>query len=152
MTAPDPERARSRSALRAQAPVVATVAVGGGAGATARYAATLWWPTPAGGFPWTILWVNAVGCALMGVLMVAVTEWRTAHPLVRPFLGTGVLGGFTTFSAYAVDVRGLFEDGRPTAALLHLAVTPLTALAAVWAATAATRRALLGRPAGGGAR
>ncbi|MDT6982365.1 fluoride efflux transporter FluC [Streptomyces lusitanus] len=152
MTAPVPEEARPRSAVRAQAPVVAAVAAGGGAGATARYAATLWWPTPAGGFPWTILWVNVLGCALMGVLMVAVTEWRPAHPLVRPLLGTGVLGGFTTFSTYAVDVRGLFEAGRPTPALLCLALTPVTALAAVWAATAATRRALLGRPGAGGTR
>ncbi len=152
MTGPESGEARPRSAFRAQAPVVAAVAAGGGAGATARYAATLVWPTPAGGFPWTILWVNAVGCALMGVLIVAVTEWRTTHPLLRPFLGTGVLGGFTTFSTYAVDVRGLFEDGRPAPALLYLALTPVTALAAVWAATAAARRALLERPAGGGAR
>ncbi|MFI8204119.1 fluoride efflux transporter CrcB [Streptomyces sp. NPDC085937] len=145
MTAPGTEGRRARSAVRVQTPVVAAVAVGGGAGAAARYAATLWWATPAGGFPWTILCVNVVGCALMGVLMVAVTEARTPHPLLRPFLGTGVLGGFTTFSTYAVDIRGLFEEGRPGPAFLYLALTPVVALTAVWAATAATRRVLVRR-------
>lgn len=43
--------APSRSGWRTQAPVVAVVALGGGTGAAARYAASLWWPTPAGGFP-----------------------------------------------------------------------------------------------------
>ncbi len=145
MTAAEAGRPRVRSAVRAQAPVVGAVAVGGGVGAAARYAAVVWWPTPAGSFPWTILWVNVLGCAVIGAFMVIVAEARTAHRLLRPFFGTGVLGGFTTFSTYAVDVRGLFEAGRPTSALLYLAATPVVALAAVWAATAATRRALFRR-------
>ncbi|MEZ3179650.1 CrcB family protein [Streptomyces pimonensis] len=145
MTAPRTEGLRARPALRAQAPVVAVVALGGGAGAVARYAASLWWPTPAHGFPWTILGVNVAGCAVIGVFMVIVTEVRTAHPLVRPFLGTGVLGGFTTFSAYTVDVRTLLDGGGAGAGLVYLAVTPLAALAAVWTAATATRRALTGR-------
>ncbi|MEU0909643.1 fluoride efflux transporter CrcB [Streptomyces althioticus] len=145
MSAADTGRPRRRSAVRAQAPVVAAVAVGGGAGAAARYAAVLWWPTPAESFPWTILWVNVLGCAVIGVFVVLVAEARTAHRLLRPFFGTGVLGGFTTFSTYAVDVRGLFEAGRHGTALLYLAATPVVALTAVWAATTATRRALIRR-------
>ncbi|MEU5522917.1 fluoride efflux transporter CrcB [Streptomyces sp. NPDC047860] len=146
MKAPATEgRLRARHAVRAQAPVVAVVALGGAAGAVARYAASLWWPTPAGGFPWTILWVNVAGCFMIGAFMVVVTEVRTAHPLVRPFFGTGVLGGFTTFSTYAVDVRDLLDGGHPAAGLLHLAVTPLAALAAVWTAVSATRRVLIRR-------
>ena len=47
-----------------------------------------------------------MGCAVIGVFMVLITDVWTAHPLVRPFFGTGVLGGFTTFSTYATDVRG----------------------------------------------
>ncbi|WP_149550148.1 fluoride efflux transporter CrcB [Streptomyces marokkonensis] len=145
MRAPETEGLRARPAVRAQAPVVAAVALGGGAGAAVRYAASLWWPTPPGGFPWTILWVNVAGCAVIGAFMVIVTEVRTAHPLVRPFFGTGVLGGFTTFSTYAVDVRNLLDGGRPGAGLLYLAVTPVAALAAVWTATSATRRVLIRR-------
>ncbi|WP_344360260.1 fluoride efflux transporter CrcB [Streptomyces gobitricini] len=135
------------TAWRAQAPVVSVVALGGAVGASARYAALSVWPTPAGGFPWTTLGVNAAGCALIGVLMVVVGEVRAAHRLVRPFLGTGVLGGFTTFSTYAVDVRQLVEVGRLPAGLAYLVLTPSMALVAVGTAAWLTRRALAGRPA-----
>ncbi|WAX81463.1 FluC/FEX family fluoride channel [Streptomyces sp. KMM 9044] len=139
---PPAQAHRARPLLRAHAPVVAVVAVGGGAGAAGRHTASLWWPTPADGFPWTTLGVNITGCAVIGVFLVIVTEVRAAHPLVRPFFGTGVLGGFTTFSAYAVDGRNLFDGGSGGLALVYLAVTPLAALAAVWAAASAARRVL----------
>ena len=119
--------------------IVAAVAAGGVLGACARYGAALLWPAVTGGFPWTTFGVNVTGCALMGVLMVLVTERATAHPLVRPFLGTGVLGGYTTFSTYAVDAQHLLEDHRPGAALLYLAGTLIAALLAVWGAAALTR-------------
>ncbi|MFA3873416.1 fluoride efflux transporter CrcB [Streptomyces sp. MMCC 100] len=131
-----------RPGWRTQAPVVAVVALGGGTGAAARYAASLWWPTQTGGFPWTTLGVNAVGCAVIGVFMVVITEVWAAHRLVRPFFGTGVLGGFTTFSTYAVDSRSLFADGQVRTGLAYLAATPLAALTAVWLAAWATRRVL----------
>ncbi|MFF7331302.1 fluoride efflux transporter CrcB [Streptomyces sp. NPDC090306] len=155
MTAPDAESgeaARPRPAppplLRGQAPFVAVVAAGGALGATARYAAGLWWPARPGGFPWTTFWVNVTGCALMGVLMVVVTEVRRPHRLVRPFLGTGVLGGYTTFSTYGVDTRWLVDSGRAATGLLYLAATPLAALTAVWLATLAARAASAGRESG----
>ena len=134
-------RRRKEPWLR-QGPVVAAVAVGGAAGAAARYGASLLWPTPAGGFPWTILIVNAVGCAVIGVFMVVITDVRAAHRLVRPFFGTGVLGGFTTFSTYAVDIQRLVEGREVRAALAYLVLTPVVALTAVWAAVALTRRVL----------
>ncbi|WP_240434882.1 fluoride efflux transporter CrcB [Streptomyces sp. YIM 130001] len=118
------------------------MALGGALGAAARYGAQLLWPTPAGGFPWTTFCVNAVGCAAMGVLMVLLTEAWTAHRLVRPFLGTGVLGGFTTFSTYAVDVERLVDARAAARGLLYLLATPAIALVAVALATWLTRRAL----------
>ncbi|WP_432055674.1 fluoride efflux transporter CrcB [Streptomyces sp. bgisy022] len=123
-------------------PVPAVVALGGAAGAAARHAATPGRSVAPDGFPWTTLAVNVLGCALIGVLMVAVTEAHAVHPLVRPFLGTGFLGGFTTFSTYAVDGVRLIDSGRAGLALVLLAGTPVAALAAVWTATAATRRVL----------
>ncbi|MFD4986116.1 fluoride efflux transporter FluC [Streptomyces sp. NPDC058374] len=133
-----------------QLPVLLAISLGGGAGAAVRYGATVLWPTPSGAFPWTILLVNAAGCAGMGVLMALLTEvWRDAPRLVRPFLGTGVLGGFTTFSAYALDVQTLLESGRPGRALGGLALTVVAALAAVTAGSWLTRRAVRlrsGRP------
>jgi CrcB protein len=123
-------------------PVVAVVALGGGIGAAARYAASLWWPAETGGFPWTTLGINVVGCAVIGVFMVLITDVWAAHRLVRPFFGTGVLGGFTTFSTYAVDFQELVDAGHARTGLAYLVATPLAAVAAVWLASAATRRVL----------
>lgn len=145
MTVPEAGR---RTGGTGTLPVLAVVAVGGGLGAAARYAAALGWPTPTGAFPWTTFWVNAAGCAVIGLFMVVVTEALTVHRLVRPFFGTGVLGGFTTFSTYAVDLQHLFDTGHARTALAYLAATPLAALTAVWLTATATRRALrLPRPA-----
>ncbi|MCQ6244188.1 fluoride efflux transporter CrcB [Streptomyces malaysiensis] len=127
---------------RGQGPVVGVVAVGGALGAMARYGATLLWSTPSSAFPWTILLVNAVGCAIIGVFLVLITEMWTAHRLVRPFFGTGVLGGFTTFSTYAVDFARLVQEGRVAIAFAYLMGTLVVAMAAVWAAVAATRRVI----------
>jgi CrcB protein len=65
-----------------------------------------------------------------------------AHRLVRPFFGTGVLGGFTTFSTYAVDIQKLVDAGHLRTGLAYLAATLLAALAAVWLAVTAARRVL----------
>ncbi|GAA3913090.1 hypothetical protein GCM10022244_23810 [Streptomyces gulbargensis] len=125
---------------RDQFPVVGAVAAGGALGAAARYGAALAWPTPAGAFPWTTLLVNASGCAALGVLMVVVTEIvESPHPLLRPFLGTGFCGGFTTFSTYALDTQRLLASGDPARGLLYLGGTLLTALLAVAAGVTAAR-------------
>ncbi|WP_443060819.1 fluoride efflux transporter CrcB [Streptomyces sp. NBC_00448] len=125
---------------RHPAVVIAVIAAGGAIGACARYGAARLWPTATDAFPWTTLGVNVVGCAIIGVFMVLITDVWTAHHLVRPFFGTGVLGGFTTFSTYATDVRGLVDHGHPRPALGYLALTVAAALVAVWAGAQATRR------------
>ncbi|MFJ6464799.1 fluoride efflux transporter CrcB [Streptomyces sp. NPDC091387] len=131
--------------LNPQVPVVAVIALGGAAGASARYGASLLWPTARDGFPWTTLVVNVVGCAVIGVFMVVISEVWAAHRLVRPFFGTGVLGGFTTFSTYAVDIERLVDADRARSGLAYLGLTLLAALAAVWSAVWLTRRALAWR-------
>lgn len=128
-----------RERWRGEGPVLAVVALGGVLGATGRYGAGLLWPVGARAFPWSTLAVNVAGCAAMGVLMVLVTEVLTPHRLLRPFLGTGVLGGFTTFSTYAVDVHRLLAAGQPGRGLVYLGGTVVTALAAVWAGSTLTR-------------
>lgn len=137
--------AQRRETSGGQWPVVAVVALGGAVGACARYAAALLWPTAPGGFPWTTLAVNAAGCAVIGVFMVVITDVWAAHRLVRPFFGTGVLGGFTTFSTYAVDIQRLLSGGRAALALAYLAGTVLAALASVWLAASMTRRVVAWR-------
>lgn len=128
-----------RSVLTGQTPVLTAVAVGGALGALARWAVGIALP---GAGPWATLGINVLGCLLIGVLVAL----AVAAPLVRPFLGTGVLGGFTTFSGYALDGTRLLADGRPGAAAIYLAGTLAGAVGATWLGLAATRR-LIGRPA-----
>ncbi|CAO5187454.1 Fluoride-specific ion channel FluC 2 [Frankia sp. AiPs1] len=131
--------AQRRELRRAPVLLLSVVSLGGVLGACARYGATLLWPTAPGAFPWTIWTINVIGCAAISVLMVLIVERRTAHPLVRPFLGTGVLGGFTTFSTYAVDAQRLVDGGRAGLALAYLTLTVIGALGAVWATALVTR-------------
>jgi len=134
-----------KSPRQEQLEILIAISIGGVAGASARYGAGLIWPTASGHFPWTTFWVNVIGCALMGVLMVLVTERFSAHPLVRPLLGTGVLGGFTTFSTYTVDTQRLLVPATSGTALLYMILTLLSAVAAIWVSTTATRLVALPR-------
>lgn len=138
-------RRRRSHAVREQAPVVAVVSLGGAIGGCARYGIELAWPTPSGGFPWATLVTNVSGCALMGALMVAITELWIGHRLLRPLLGTGVLGGYTTFSTFAGDVDTLAAAGHPVPALLYLLTTPVSVLITAWTAAALTRRLIIRR-------
>ncbi|MFJ6798815.1 CrcB family protein [Streptomyces sp. NPDC091268] len=133
-------------------PVLAAVAAGGVLGALARHGVSLLLPTGAGGFPWATFWTNVAGCALIGVLMALIAEdGRTPpHPLLRPFAGVGVLGGFTTFSTYAVDFSRLLDGGEAGTALAYAGLTVAGALGAVAAAAAVTRRAVRDRDRSGG--
>ncbi|MFJ3637141.1 CrcB family protein [Streptomyces sp. NPDC090112] len=139
---PDVDLHVPAQAAEPQGRVLAAVAAGGALGASARYGVSLLWPAAPGAFPWATLWINASGCALIGVLMVLIGEGgRTSpHPLLRPFAGVGVLGGFTTFSTYALDFSRLLDEGEAALALGYGALTVVAALGAVWPAAAVTRR------------
>lgn len=132
--------------------VLPVIALGGIAGALLRHLAGSAWPAPEGAVPWATWGVNVSGCLLIGVLMVFVTEVGGAHPLLRPFLGVGLLGGFTTFSTYTVEVNSLLLDGRAAVALGYLLGTVVAALVAVVIGVVlargmvgARRRTLVGR-------
>ena len=120
-------------------PVLGVIAVGGGLGALARYGLAELMPVRPDGFPLATFLTNVVGCLLIGVLMVLVTEVYTAHRLVRPFLGVGVLGGFTTFSTYAVEARGLLHPGTFGIAVAYVAGTLVAAMVAVLVGVLGTR-------------
>lgn len=107
------------------------IALGGMIGALLRHLAGSTWPTPEGGVPWVTWGVNVSGCLLIGMLMVLVTEVGGAHSLLRPFLGVGLIGGFTTFSTYSVEVNALLLDGQVALALGYLLGTAASALVAV---------------------
>ncbi|MBB5826345.1 FluC/FEX family fluoride channel [Micromonospora carbonacea] len=136
-----------RGELRAHpAVVLGVIAAGGVLGALARAGVQAAFPHPPTGFPWATFGVNVSGCLLIGALMAVVTAGRVP-PLTRPFLGVGVLGGYTTFSTYVVDVRQAALAGAAGTALAYLVATLLGALAAVWVGDAAAAR-LLGRATG----
>ena len=117
--------------------MLAAVATGGAAGSVARYGIGL-----AVAHPWATLAVNLSGCLLIGVLVA-----RCRHDvLLRALLGTGVLGGWTTFSAASTDVLALAQGGAPLPAAAYAAGT----LALSVAAAAAGLR--LGRPRHGSVR
>ncbi len=127
---------------RTQAAVLAAVAVGGALGAAARYGVSVWLPSPPGTFAWSTFTVNVSGCLLIGMLMALIGEGRSAHRLLRPFLGTGVLGGYTTFSTYTVDAHVLLDGGHVRLGFAYLAATLVCALAAVWVGTLLARWAM----------
>jgi fluoride exporter len=137
--------AAQRDEWRRHRVVLPVIAAGGMAGASARHAVDVLWPPASGGLPAGTLGVNALGCLLIGVLMVYVVEVGEAHPLVRPFLGVGVLGGFTTFSTYSVEVTGLLADGHAVRALAYLGGTVVVALAATLVGLSLARRVVRAR-------
>ncbi|MGH3387996.1 MAG: fluoride efflux transporter CrcB [Actinomadura sp.] len=113
--------------------VLVAISAGGVLGALARYGVTVAFPYSAGDFPSATFAINVVGCLLIGVLMASLAAAARARPLVRPFLGIGVLGGFTTFSTYIVDVQRAVTAGAAATGLAYLAATPVAALVAVYA-------------------
>jgi CrcB protein len=111
--------------------VVGVIALGGAIGSLLRYQAGVIWPTSAGTFPTTTLVINVAGCLVIGAFLTGVTELWDSHRLVRPFFGTGVLGGFTTFSTYCLDIVNLIRLGHPVPAVCYLFLTVIGAMLAV---------------------
>lgn len=134
------ERAQSRGYdPPRRAALLGAIALGGVIGAEARWALGLAWPHTPDRFPWSNLVINVSGCLLMGVLMVVITEKLRPHPLVRPLLGVGVLGGYTTFSTYAAEAVQAVDAGRVGIAIGDTVATPVLAVLAVAAGAAAAR-------------
>ena len=103
------------------------VAAGGATGASAR-----WWideamARPAGSFPWATLLVNLVGCALIG--LAARHLARTSGRWLA--IATGLLGGLTTYSTFAVETRELIDAGRGAVALAYVGASVVAGVAAV---------------------
>ena len=120
--------------------VLAVVAVGGGLGSVARYGLAQAWATPAGGFPWATFTTNVLGSLLLGALMVFVVEIWPPSRYRRPFLGVGILGGFTTFSTYMNETRGLIATGQLSLADAYALSSLIAGLAAAWTGIALVRR------------
>jgi CrcB protein len=105
----------------------AAVAAGGVVGATGRWVIAELWPAEAGQWPWATLIVNVVGSLAIGIA----ASRLVLHPLAAAFTVTGVLGGFTTYSSFAVELDHLLDAGRVGLALSYGAITIVAGLIAV---------------------
>lgn len=103
--------------MNAQA--ILLVALGGAFGAVGRYAVGLFVKS-ASAFPWATLSVNIFGSLLMGLVIGWLTRQPNGNELMRLFLAVGVLGGFTTFSAFSMDLFDLIEKRDMAAMTVYL--------------------------------
>lgn len=118
------------------------VATGGAVGAALRYQLWRWWPTDNQEFPLTTFAINTVGCFLFGICHGSVAgNKRDSATVGRAFLAYGLLGGFTTFSFFAVQGVTLIS---PRLGMVYLLATPAASVGAAWigirTASTVTRR------------
>ena len=113
--------------------------IGGALGSGARHAINVGFGRwLGGGFPWWTLFVNVVGCFLMGVAVETLVRLQGSGEL-RTFIATGVLGGFTTFSAYSLDFATLLGQHNVAAAGVYLIGSVLLSITAFYAGLWLTR-------------
>jgi CrcB protein len=134
----------SARVLRERWDILLVIAAGGALGSLARWALAEAMPHTGAEIAWATLWANVSGAFVLGALMVLVLDVWPVTRYVRPFLGVGVLGGYTTFSTYMLDTRALLVAGQLPQAAGYLFGTLLGGLAAVWAGVLLTRSAVAG--------
>ncbi len=115
---------------RLQLAVLAAVFAGGCAGGVARYAVTQRWVTPPGQFPWATLSINTSGAFLLGLLLVLLIEVVPATKYLRPLLGTGFFGAWTTFSSIVVTADQLLAHGHAGLGVAYVLASAVAGLAA----------------------
>jgi CrcB protein len=125
------------------------VGLGGAAGALARAGMAELWPHPARGWPWSTLVTNATGSALLGVLLVVLARRYPRDRYARPLVGTGLLGGYTTFSTLSVDAAQLVRFDRPGLAVGYVVTSTAVILLACLIGLLVARRALGAEGSGG---
>jgi CrcB protein len=126
--------------LRSRWDILLVIAAGGAIGSLARWGlGEAFSGGRDGSFPWATFIENITGSFALGVLMVFVIDVWPPSRYVRPFVGVGVLGGFTTFSTYALDTRTLVVADRAPLAAVYLFGTLIAGLAAVWLGVALAR-------------
>ncbi len=121
--------------------VLAVISAGGLIGAEARYELGRLVTHGPTGFPFSTLIINATGAFALGVLM-AIVALRRVPRLLRPFVGVGILGGYTTFSTFAVDTVGLGHRQHLGLALVYVVSTVALCALSVWAGDRLTRSGL----------
>lgn len=138
----DLARPRRFDAVRSRWDVLLVVGVGGALGSLARWGVGELVPWSGNDFPWATFVVNITGGLALGMLMVFLLDVWPPHRYLRPFLGVGLLGGYTTFSTYMLESRDLLAGGEAATAFTYLAGSLAAGLAAVWLGIASARAAV----------
>ena len=116
--------------------------IGGGIGSGLRYLMTDWTHKHvAGVFPWGTLWVNLIGSFVIGILW-EVSERVSVAPDLRIFVLVGILGGFTTFSSFALETINLLRAGETGYALINIITTNMLGLLLVVAGAVLSKELL----------
>jgi CrcB protein len=119
--------------------MLAAIALGGALGAPSRYGVAQLIGAGAGGFPWSTFVINLTGSFALGVLVVLLLDRLPAMPQLRPFLTTGFLGAYTTYSTFAVETDLLIVDGHAGTAVAYVVASFLGGFAAAWSGVAVGR-------------
>ena len=138
------EGRRPRSVLRSRWDVLLIIGAGGALGSLARWGVGELVPWSGTTFPWATFIENVSGGFALGVLMVFVLDVWAPHRYLRPFLGVGLLGGYTTFSTYMLEFRDLLVEGELATAFTYVGGSLLAGLIAVWIGIASARLATQG--------
>lgn len=105
---------------------------GGAIGAGFRYLVTQWFAAQGWtSYPLATLLINVTGSGLMGIVVGLMMARTDLPPELRIFLATGILGGYTTFSAFSLEVWQLFERGEAAMAIAYIAGSVLLSLVAL---------------------
>jgi len=112
--------------------VLAAIAAGGALGAPARYGLAQLIHVPKDHFPWATFWTNISGSLVLGLVLAVILERFPPTRYLRPFLATGFLGAYTTYSTFAVETDLLLRDGRVTTAVLYAGGSLVAGFVAVW--------------------
>lgn len=120
----------------------AVVALGGVLGSWMRWRLSVWFPVASGTFPTTTLAINLVGSALIGVVLVLFLDRQPPRLLTHSFLGTGILGAFTTFSTFTVESAELLRQSKPLTALVYVVASVVGGVLVALASMRVTRRAI----------
>jgi len=131
---------RHGAAVRRRLDVLGVIACGGAVGTLGRYALSLALPTRTGHFPWGTFLTNVSGSAALGFLLVVLARRFAPSRYVGPFLGTGVIGAYTTFSTYTVEADLLVRDGHTGLAAAYVLGSLGAGLIAVWLGIVTGRR------------